>query len=102
MLPKFCLDDNVRSGIRSPRGSSVLGKMKIAKRTREAKLLGGGPRRCRPGEWKNGSLGARRCCEVPTHRKVARHVSAEEPRLRVLRNWMPTMDAASCPMVCDL
>jgi hypothetical protein len=38
MLPKFCLDDNVRSAFRSPGEGSVLGKMKIAKRTREAKL----------------------------------------------------------------
>jgi len=36
MLPKFCLDDNVRSAFRSPMGSSGLGEMKIAKRTREA------------------------------------------------------------------
>jgi hypothetical protein len=49
-------------------------------------------RRCRPGEWENGSLGARRCCEVPTRRKGARRVSAEEPGLRVVRNGMPTMD----------
>jgi hypothetical protein len=38
MLPKFCLDDNVRSAFRSPGEVSVLGKMKIAKRTQEAKL----------------------------------------------------------------
>jgi hypothetical protein len=38
-------------GIRSTRGSSFLGKTKIAKRTREAKLRGGGPRGVIP---KNG------------------------------------------------
>jgi hypothetical protein len=35
---KILSDDNVRSAFRSPGEGSVLGKMKIAKRTREAKL----------------------------------------------------------------
>jgi len=83
MLPRFCLDYNFRSAF-APGGSSVLRKMEIAKRSRQAKVPGEVPN-VSSEEWKSDSLGARRC-EVPAGRKGARHVSAEEPRLRVLHN----------------
>jgi hypothetical protein len=42
--------------------------------------IAGAPEGVCPKSGTNGSLGAKRRCEVPTRRKGARHVSAEEPR----------------------
>jgi hypothetical protein len=59
MLPRFCLDYNVRSAF-APGGSSVLRKWKLQNGPDKRKCRGRSPN-VSSEEWKSDTLGATRC-----------------------------------------